>query len=176
LESEPLDFFEGDSPLQLIVTVPRHEKLVATALEQYGIPFYLPLINKVRKYKKGRAVSELPLFSTYIFTHHPGVKKECLFGITRHLRSMIDVSGSDREQLICDLQSLKTVLDSQRPIEPCDELQLGQKVKIRRGAMKDLEGVIVQKRGSLRFVVNVHFLGRSVQTELDPADLKAELE
>ena len=169
------DFFAGEQPLQLIVTVPRHEKLVATALEQYGIPFYLPLIQKVKKYKKCRAVSELPLFSTYIFSHQPGIKKELLFGITRHLRSMIEVSVSDRPQLMQDLTTLNSLLSLQQPIEPCDELQVGQKVKIRRGAMKDLEGIVVQKRGSLRFVINVHFLGRSVEAEVDPGDLKAEI-
>ena len=88
---------------------------------------------------------------------------------------MIDVPVSDREQLMDDLKALKSMLDLKRPIEPCDELEVGQKVKIRRGAMKDLEGVVLQKRGTLRFVVTVHFLGRSVQTELDPADLKADL-
>jgi transcription antitermination factor NusG len=65
-------------------------------------------------------------------------------------------------------------LDAQAPIRACDELQVGDKVIIRTGALKGLEGAIVENRGALRFVVNVHFLGRSVMTELDPADMKLE--
>ncbi len=166
------DFFTPEASLQLLTTIPRHEKLVATGLETFGIPYYLPLMQKVRKYKKGRAIRLLPLFPTYVFIHHPMDKLERFYSLSKHIRTVLDVPQAHREQLFSELSNIKTMLSVQAPVHPCDELQLGQKIIVRSGPFRGLEGLVVEKRGAMRFITNIHMLGRSLEVEIDPADLK----
>jgi transcription antitermination factor NusG len=181
IEQKSLLFFdkgfdpEDSGPLssfQLMVTSPKHEKLMATALDNVGAYYYLPLERREKKYKSGRAVNHVPVFSNYIFLRNAAAHKEYLFTFNRHFRSMLDVPDASREELWGDLCRLRQLLDSQTPIRACDELQVGNKVMIRTGLLKGMEGMIVKNRGEMRFVVNVNFLGRSVTAELDPADMK----
>jgi transcription antitermination factor NusG len=165
---------DGDGSFQLMLTSPKHEKVMAKALDNRGALYYLPLERREKKYKSGRAVNFVPVFSNYIFLRNGSLHKEYLFTFNKHFHSLVDVPASSREELWKDLCRLRTLLDAQAPIRACDELQVGDKVIIKTGALKGLEGAIVENRGALRFVVNVHFLGRSVMTELDPADMKLE--
>jgi transcription antitermination factor NusG len=172
-DAQALAFFNEEAPLQLLLTKARHEKKVLEALERFGIPVYLPLVKKVKKYKKGRAIHEVPLFSNYVFCHEPGELREKMFAISQHMVSVITVPEASRESLLEELSSIQKILASQAPVEACDELQEGQSVRIKNGQFKDLEGVIVEKRGAMKLVINVEMLGRSIAVEIDPADLKA---
>src|SRR5215475_13601522 len=49
----------------------RHEKRVASELEQKGITTFLPLISEMRKWSDRRMKVELPLFSCYVFVNIP---------------------------------------------------------------------------------------------------------
>jgi transcription antitermination factor NusG len=165
-------FFVDGSALQLILTKSRHEKMVAAALDQFGIPCYLPLIKKVKKYKKGRATHEIPLFPNYVISHEPGELRQKMFAISQHLVSVVPVPEASRQLLLDELDTVRRVVDTQTPLEACDEIKIGQAVRLKRGPFKDLEGIVVENRGTLKFIINVHMLGQSISAEVDPADLK----
>src|SRR5215472_19028205 len=50
-------------------TRPRHEKRVASELQEKGITNYLPLLSQVRRWSDRRKVIQIPLFSCYAFVH-----------------------------------------------------------------------------------------------------------
>jgi transcription antitermination factor NusG len=53
------------------------------------------------------------------------------------------------------------------PAQPWPYLQMGQKVRIERGALSGLEGTLVREKENWRVVVNVELLQRSVAVEID---------
>lgn len=141
-------------------------------LDAYEVPCYLPLYRKVVKYRKGRAVHDLPLFPNYVFSRKLPLSLLHSKAALSTLVNQVAVSGDDSACLIEELRGVRSMLASKAPVEACDELVLGQAVKVKTGPMKDLEGIVVQKLGVTRLVINVHLLGRSVQVQIDPADLK----
>jgi len=166
-------FFCEEAPLTLLLTRPRHEKKFLETLEASEVPCYLPLYTKVVKYKKGRVERRMPLFMNYVFCHgehlinvHPRVRDAFLI-------SMIRVPPGVEADFIQEMLVVRAMLATRAPMEACDELLEGQKVRVKTGLLKDLEGYVEKKLGITRFVINVHMLGRSVRMEVDPADLKA---
>src|SRR5215831_18607272 len=60
----------GEQPCWYAVrTRPRHEKKVASELQEKGVTIYLPLLNQVRRWSDRRKVIQVPLFSCYAFVH-----------------------------------------------------------------------------------------------------------
>lgn len=172
METSSHPFFSEGSALQLILTKSRHEKMVAAALDRFKIPCYLPLIKKVKKYKKGRATHEVPLFPNYVVSHDPGELRHKMFAISQHLVSVVAVPEASQQLLLDELDTVRRVVDTQAPVEACDEIKVGQSVRLTRGPFKDLEGIVIENRGTLKFIINVHMLGQSISAEVDPADLK----
>jgi transcription antitermination factor NusG len=66
-----------------------------------------------------------------------------------------------------EIESLQVMVNSNLFLKPWPFLQLGQRVRIRRGPLTDLEGDLVKVKNELRFVVSVRLLQRSVAAEVD---------
>jgi transcription antitermination factor NusG len=66
-----------------------------------------------------------------------------------------------------EIESLQVMVNSNLFLKPWPFLQLGQRVRIRRGPLTDLEGDLVKVKNELRCVVSVRLLQRSVAAEVD---------
>jgi transcription antitermination factor NusG len=107
-----------------------------------------------------------PLFPGYVFCRFelrnklavlqtPGVVQVVGFG-----GRLVPVD--DRE-----IESLRILLRSPRPVFPRAFLSAGQKILIQRGPLTGLEGVIEEVEKNCRIVVSVSLLQRSVSAEID---------
>jgi transcription termination/antitermination protein NusG len=73
-----------------------------------------------------------------------------------------------------EIETIKRILGTGRTVFPYPYLRQGQRVRIRRGPLSGVEGIIVRvnpKKGLL--VVSVDLLQRSVAVHLDCTDLEA---
>jgi transcription antitermination factor NusG len=93
-------------------------------------------------------------------------------------RGLVRVLGErwDRLEAVPDseIEGIRTVLHSDLPILPYPYLREGQRVRITRGPLADLEGILVRanpKKGLL--VVSVNLLRRSIAVQLDCTLLEA---
>ena len=59
------------------------------------------------------------------------------------------------------------MLQSSLPVQPYPFLESGRRVRIDRGPLAGLEGVVVEVKKQFRIVVSVTLLQRSVSTEID---------
>ena len=146
----------------------RREALVVDHLEGQGLECYLPLYKSTRRWSDRLKEVEQPLFPGYLFCRlnlsnrgpvlmTPGVQQIVGFGRT-------PVPVEERE-----VESIRQVLSSGLPSLPWPYLHLGDRVRVNYGSLVNLEGILVNFRGSNRVVLSVTLLQRSVALEIDLA-------
>ncbi|MBN2711315.1 MAG: hypothetical protein JXR97_02635 [Planctomycetes bacterium] len=150
----------------------RQEKAFAHDLRQWGISYYMPLIEKrTRRSDNGKIrKSLLPLFPGYLAVAIPWQERECLYQ-TRRLANLLPVD--DQEQFISELEGIRRALDSDVRVELAPNFELGQRVRVNSGPMLGLEGEVVQYRGETMFIIKVNMFQQAIRVELDEFCLDA---
>lgn len=147
----------------------RQEKLVARFLRRHELPFYLPQVEqKIRR--AGRTFSShLPLFPGYVFVRRaPGLET---IWRTNVVVSLIEVP--DQAKLAAELAQIRELQEAGATLTPVlPELAPGDAVQITEGAFRDYVGVVVREKGTLRLIVSVSILRKSVAVEF-PRDVLA---
>lgn len=171
-ESEifPPDLFEmsiATAPWEIAHLRSRQEKAVARILLDARMPFFLPQIQDKKKISGRTFVSHLPLFPGYIFLRHVNGLRETLWR-TNAVANVLEVA--DQAQLAAELLQIRQLQASGAELTPRDELAPGDPVLIEDGAFKGYSGVVVEERGSLRLIVSVSALRKSIAVEF-PRDV-----
>jgi transcription antitermination factor NusG len=165
-----LDSLTGDSGTSWFAlhVRSRYEKTVAGILRGKGYEWFLPTYKCRRRWSDRVKETELPLFPGYLF---------CRFNLQERLPilktpGLISIVGIARTPIAVDeaeITALRTVVDSGVPRQPWPYLQLGQKVRIEYGALRGVEGILMDFKGQHRIVLSVTLLQRSVSAEIDSA-------
>ena len=145
---------------------PRHEKAVERYLETLGLDPFLPLYRARRKWSDRRKTLELCLFPGYVF---------CRFDFPDRLRvlnlpSVLSIVGFGKEAAPVpdeEIQAVRRILASGRPLLPWQYMRAGQRVRIDTGALEGVSGTLVRERDEFRVVVSIELLQRSVAVEID---------
>jgi transcription antitermination factor NusG len=152
-------------------TLSHHEKRVASLLTGRRIESFLPLYTALHRWRNRCAKDlDLPLFPNYVFVRIdprervrvlevPGVLS--LIGFGKTLAPLPDL----------EIEALRSGI-GQRMVEPYPYLVVGERVRIKAGAMCGLEGVLVRKKNSLRVVLALDVIMHSVAVEVDAEDLE----
>src|SRR6266699_5591238 len=144
----------------------RSEKLVETSLLSKGIEVFLPLYAARRRWSDRVKELQLPLFYGYVF---------CKLNLLHRMPALtipgvIQFVGIGRTPVPIEeeeIVALQSVIKSGLPSMPWPFLQVGQKVRVEHGPLRDLEGILLQAKGSHRLVLSVSLLQRSVAVEVD---------
>lgn len=149
--------------------LPRHEKKVSEYLPEKSIHTFCPVYKAVRDWNGRRATVEMPLFPGYVFVRIPFTQRARVLECRSVLRF---VSCGAKPAPIPDeeMDALRSALQF-RDAQPHPFLTKGRRVRVRSGALADLEGTIVRSKGKARFVVAVKWIDRSIAFELDSAEL-----
>lgn len=155
-----------------LYTVPRHEKQVYRLLIERKIEAYLPLYRAPREWqKKPPTVLDLPLFPNYVFVRIARPDRGRVLAIS----GALSLVGSNREAWPLqheEIEALRASLHLRRP-EPHPYLAVGERVRIIRGSMSGLEGVLVRKKNDFRVVLSLDGVMCSVSVEVDAAEIEA---
>jgi len=151
----------------------RHEKRVAAELEQKGIATFLPLITETRKWSDRRVKVDVPLFSCYMFVNIP-MTPEPRVSVLRTSGVLAFVGGN---HLGCpvpahQIEQIQTLLERKIPFAAHPYLEVGQRVRIRGGALDGLEGVLSRFGGSNRLVISVQTIQRSLSVTVEGYDVE----
>jgi transcription termination/antitermination protein NusG len=146
----------------------RHEKIVVNQLEQWGIKTFLPLINEVHRWSDRRKVVQLPLFSCYIFVHMQ-LEPELWYRVmqTSGVMRFVGVRGEGIPIPKSQIENLQAVLSNHAPYALCPFLEVGQRVRIRGGALDGIEGLLVVRNGDRTLVISVEPVQRSIAVRID---------
>ena len=71
-----------------------------------------------------------------------------------------------------EIESIRKMLLSGKACAPHPYLREGAIVRVRRGPLKDLEGILVKVKNQARLVLSVTLLSRSVAAEVSHADVE----
>lgn len=155
-----------------IQTRPRHEKKVTAELKEKRIDSYLPLLNQVHRWSDRRKVVQVPLFPGYVFVHAQ-LDPEVRVAVLRSWGALAFV-GPQREPLpIQDsqIEDIRTLLLTKIALTPFPFLKIGQRVRVRGGALDGLEGILVTN-GARRLVISVTSIQRSLSITIEGYDIE----
>ncbi len=156
----------GNSQWFAIAVKPRFDKAVARALESKGFETLVPVCKAQHMYGGRCKESELPLFPGYVF---------CRFNILSRLPILTtpgvsQVLGTGNTPVALsenEILSLRTAIRADLPMQPFPYLQAGHRVRIEAGVLAGVVGLVIRIKGSLRLVLSVTLLQRSVLLEID---------
>src|SRR5437773_10634011 len=152
------------------------EQLVCDQLAAKGFDLFLPSIEAWSRRGGVRRRSRVPLFGGYLFLRHAMDKASYLE--VYKARGLVRILGErwDRLDAVPDaeIEAIQKLVSSGLAILPYPYLREGQRVRITRGPLADVAGIVVRvspKKGLL--VVSVNLLQRSIAVHLDCTQLEA---
>ena len=156
-----------------IQTRPRHEKVVKYSLESAGIEAFLPVCPQIRSWSDRRKVVEFPLFPGYIFARaswslQVRVRVFQTNGVIAFVGPRKEATPIPDQQI----DAVRSLIGSEAECRPHPYLTVGQRVRIRSGALQGLQGILVRIAGSQTLVVSVDLIHRSVAFRLDGYELE----
>ena len=150
-----------------IRTRSRHEKIVADQLEKQSIESFLPLVKRSHKWSDRTKEVELPLFAGYNFVRLTLSSADRLRVLKTHgVAGFVGVRGIGIPIPETQIETLKTVLVKEIPFQEYPFLQVGQRVRIRGGALDGVEGILAQK-GDRNLVISVEPIHRSLSISVE---------
>jgi len=154
-----------------VFTVPQNEKSAARHLGQRDVESFLPTYQTFRNWKNRQRVQlHLPLFPSYLFVRIGKRDRGRVLGSPGVLR----IVGTNREPVPIPettIEFLRSELCA-RNIEPFHELVVGQRVRIRNGAMSGLQGVLVRRNNNFRFVLTINLINQHAAVEIGAENLE----
>ena len=153
-------------------TCARHEKRVAEQLAHRSVESFLPLYETVHRWKNMRARVQLPLFPGYVFVRVALKDRMQVLQIPSVVR-LVGFNGLPCPLPEHEMEVLRTGLAERLRAEPHPYLTVGRRVRIRRGPLAGLEGILKCKKDRLRLIVSMDLIARSIAVEVDAADVAA---
>jgi transcription antitermination factor NusG len=143
-----------------------HETVVQSGLRSRGFEEFLPVYRAKARWSDRVKVTQRPLFPGYVFARFdPSNRLPVLM-----LPGFVHIVGFGNGPEPVDekeLHAIRRFVDSGLPITPWPYLREGEMVVVQYGALSGLEGIVLRAADSLRLVVSLNLLQRSVAVELD---------
>lgn len=162
---------DGDSAWCALYTRHQHEKTVAEMLSAKGLEVFLPLYDSMRIWKDRKKMLSLPLFPCYVFVR----------GGVNHRLEVVSTPGvhmilcnGDQVAVIPEVQieAIRKTVEGNFRVEPHPFLKCGERVRVRRGTLEGVEGILVRKKNQDRLILCVDMLAQCVAVEVDASDVE----
>lgn len=149
----------------------QHEKAVAEMLAARGFEVFLPVYDSTRRWKDRTKKLSVPLFPCYVFVRG-GLHRRLQVVTTPGVHMIL--SRGEQVALIpeVEIQAIRKTLEGRYLVEPHPFLKCGERVRVRRGCLEGVEGLLVRKKNLYRLVLSVDTLAQSVAVEIDAADVE----
>jgi transcription antitermination factor NusG len=155
-------------------TYARHEKVVAQELCQSGITVFLPLFKQLRQWSDRRKLIELPLFGCYVFVRVATANQQRLRVLrVNGVLSFVGNHGMGIPIPDEQIDAVRTVIDQGLPVCSHPFLKIGQRVRVRTGALSGVEGILVARSGERTLVISLDAIQRSLHVRIEGYDVEA---
>jgi len=142
------------------------ENVVAVSLAGKGYQQFLPTYVARRQWSDRVMETEVPLFKGYVFcVLDPSVRLPVLTipGVV----NLVGIGKAPHPVEDAEIEALQAIARNGLQAAPWPFLRAGQRVRIERGPLKDVEGLLIEVKNRFRLVVSVELLQRSVAVEVD---------
>ncbi len=156
-----------------VYTRSNFERKVVTELAARQMETYLPSVPEVHQWKDRKKVVEVPVFPGYVFArfvdsaaarqailHTPGTVR--ILGHSGMIESVPDE----------EIEPIRKLLQSNNRCFAHPFLREGAWVRVKRGPLKNLEGLLVRVKNQSRLVLSIALLSQAVATEIDWQDVE----
>jgi transcription antitermination factor NusG len=149
----------------------QHEKTVSDMLLAKGFDVFLPLFESTRRWKDRTKVLSLPLFPCYVFVR--GGLDRKLQVVTTPGVHMILYRGEGVATIPDhEIEAIQRAVEGSYSVEPHPFLKCGMRVRVVRGALEGVEGILIRKKNLYRLVLSVDMLAQSVAVEVHARDVE----
>jgi transcription antitermination factor NusG len=152
-------------------TSANHEKKVHEQLELRTVESFLPLYETVRRWRDRRMRLQLPLFPGYVFAHIALQDRLQVLQVPGVVR-LVGFNGQPAALPDEDIDGLRRGLMSGVLAEPHPFLTVGRRIRITSGPLAGREGILLRRKGSLRVVLSIDLIERSLAVDVAQEDLE----
>lgn len=161
-----------DRPWWAVYTRHQHEKTVGEMLAAKGFQVFLPLYTSQRRWKDRKMMLSLPLFPSYLFVK--GALSRRLPVLSTPGVHMIVHSGDHIATIPeAEIRAIQKAVEGPFRFEPHPFLKCGERVRVKRGTLEGVEGILVRKKNQCRLVLSVNMVAQSVAVEIDASDVES---
>jgi len=156
-----------------LLTRARHEKIVAQRLREVGVTSFLPIVTQERRWSDRKKMVECPLFSCYVFTKLSPTNE----GRMKALRldgvySLVGARGQGTTIPDEQIDAVRRITEEHLTWHNHPFLKIGQRVRIRSGALDGVEGILTARSGESTLVVSVDAIQRSLAVRIEGYDVE----
>jgi len=169
----------GASPLvepaqwYAIRTRSRHEKMVSEQLGKSGVENFLPLVKRSRQWSDRVKEVEIPLFSGYTFVRLVLSSPDRLRVLQTHgVAGFVGINCGGTAIPDNQIEDIRTLLRSEMPFEEQPFLRVGQRVRVRGGALDGVEGILSAQRDDRSLVISLEPIQRSLSVRIQGYDVE----
>lgn len=149
-------------------TRPRHEKLVTQRLAERAVETFLPIVTETHKWSDRKKTVELPLFSCYVFARFAPNRSDRLQVLrVGGVLGLVGNHGEGTPIPNTQIDAVRMLVDGAEPWSSYPFLKIGQRIRIRSGALEGMEGILVSRNGSDTLVISVDALQRSLAVRVE---------
>ena len=149
----------------------QHEKAVAEMLSAKDFEVFLPLYDSMRRWKDRKKLITLPLFPCYVFVRG-GLHRRLQVVTTPGVHTIL--FRGEQVAIIpeSEIQAIRMAVEGDFRVEPHPFLKCGERVRVIRGSLEGVEGILVRKKNLYRLVLSVDMMAQSVAVEIDASDVE----
>lgn len=153
-------------------TCAHHEKRISEQLGLRGIENFLPLYERISQWKDRRVCLQVPLFAGYVFVRL-ALREQLRVLQLPGVAQLVGFGGLPSALPDNEIEGIRNSLKLRLRAEPFSYLAVGQRIRIDRGPLQGVEGILVRRKNCLRLVLSVALIQRSIAVEIDAADVSA---
>ena len=168
----PANAFESN--WYAVQTLPRHEKAVVENLQNDNIDCLVPLTTRIHKWSDRNQSVSLPIFPGYAFVRLNDYRQERIRVLRRP--GIVRFVGNSQGAIPLEeheIEHIRQLMEHRVHCEPHPFLHAGQKVRIRNGALRGVEGVLLREAGKDSLILSVSLIQRSLSIRIEGYDLEA---
>ena len=156
-----------------LYTRSRFEKKLLCELSSRQVEVFLPMHEILSRWKDRKKKVWFPLFPGYIFVNHIDTPEN------RH--RVLNVPGAVHFVSVCghpnpvpeeQIAAIRVFLETSLSIDPYPYIHVGTQVEVIAGPLTGVKGMLVEKRGKFRFILQVDLIKQAISVEVDASDIR----
>jgi transcription antitermination factor NusG len=151
----------------------RHEKAIERRLREQGMETFVPTTMQVHRWSDRKKKVEVPLFNCYVFLRCAlsAEDRKRVYQV-ESVHGFVGARGTALPIPDEQIESIQKILAGTAPWRSHPFLKVGQRVRVRGGAMDGVEGVFLSENGDHSLIISIEAIQRSMAVRIDGYDVE----
>lgn len=147
------------------------EQMTSAAIRSRGYEEFLPLYRSRRRWSDRVREVQAPLFPGYVFARLDPHNRLPILSLSSVV-GIVSIAKKPAPIPDFEIEAVRRVLETGAHCGPWPFLNAGQLIRIERGPLTGLEGILLQVKNRYRLVISVSILQRCVAVEVDQDSIR----